>query len=129
MELEIQSKLKNIEEMKKTIFSVVLALTAGLFVNCTSAPKVSVKDATKADSLAYVVGVAQTQDIKEYLASRMDVDTTYMKQFLNGVIKGAESDEKQNAYFAGVQIGQQVMNQIIPGVTGELFMKKEGKLN
>lgn len=115
--------------MKKTIFSVAMAFAAGLFVSCTSAPKVSVKDATKADSLAYVVGVAQTQGLKEYLAGRMEVDTTYMSQFVNGVLKGAEADEKQNAYYAGVQIGQQVMTQIIPGIADELFMDKEGKLN
>ena len=115
--------------MKKTVFSVVMAFAAGLFVCCTSAPKVNLKDASKADSLAYVVGVAQTQGIKEYLAVRMDVDTTCMPMFVNGVIKGAEADDKQNAYYAGVQIGQQVVNQIIPGVTGELFADKEGELN
>ena len=115
--------------MKKTVFTVAMAFAAGLFVSCTTAPKVSVKEASKADSLAYVVGVAQTQDIKDYLVMRMDVDTAYMTQFVNGVLKGAEGDEKADAYYAGVQIGQQVVNDIIPGVSEELFMNKEGELN
>ena len=113
--------------MKKTVFSVVMAFAAGLFVCCTSAPKVNLKDASKADSLAYVVGVAQTQGIKEYLAMRMDMDTTCMPMFVKGVIKGAEADDKQNAYYAGAQIGQQVVNQIIPGVTKRALCGKRGR--
>lgn len=114
--------------MKKTIFSVV-ALAAGLFVSCTSAPKANLEGATKADSLAYAIGVAQTQGLQDYLVGRMGVDTTYMGQFVNGLLKGVNADEKKNAYYAGTQIGQQVVNQIIPGVTGELFAGKEGELN
>ena len=51
--------------MKKTIFSVV-ALAAGLFVSCTSAPKANLEGASKADSLAYAIGVAQTQGLQDY---------------------------------------------------------------
>jgi FKBP-type peptidyl-prolyl cis-trans isomerase FklB len=52
-----------------------------------------------------------------------------MGQFVNGVLDGVNADDQQNAYYAGTQIGQQVVNQIIPGVTGELFGDKEGELN
>ena len=116
--------------MKKTVFSVAMAFAAGLFVSCTTAaPKADLNGASKADSLAYAIGVAQTQGWKDYLVGRMGVDTTYMGQFVNGVLDGVNADEKQNAYYAGTQIGQQVVNQIIPGVTGELFAGKEGELN
>ena len=115
--------------MKKSIFSVAVALVAGVFVSCTSAPKVSLNGASKVDSLAYAIGVAQTTGLQDYLVGRMGVDTTYMSQFVDGVLKGVDADEKQNAYYAGTQIGQQVVNQIIPGVTGELFAGKEGELN
>ena len=116
--------------MKKTVFSVAMAFAAGLFVSCTSAaPKADLNGASKADSLAYAIGVAQTQGLQEYLADRMGVDTTYMGQFVNGVLDGVDADEKKSAYYAGTQIGQQVVNQIIPGVTGELFAGKEGELN
>ena len=115
--------------MKKSIFSVAVALVAGVFVSCTSAPKVSLNGVSKVDSLAYAIGVAQTTGLQDYLVGRMGVDTTYMNQFVAGVLEGVDANEKQNAYYAGTQIGQQVVNQIIPGVTGELFAGKEGKLN
>ena len=116
--------------MKKTVFSVAMAFAAGLFVSCTTAaPKADLNGASKADSLAYAIGVAQTQGLQDYLVGRMGVDTTYMGQFVNGVLDGVNADEKQNAYYAGTQIGQQVVNQIIPGVTGELFAGKKGELN
>ena len=115
--------------MKKTVFSVAMALVAGAFVSCTSAPKVELVGASKVDSLAYAIGVSQTTGLQDYLVGRMGVDTTYMDKFVDGVLEGVEADEKQNAYYAGTQIGQQVVNQIIPGVTEELFAGKEGKLN
>ena len=76
--------------MKKTIFSVALA--AGFMVSCTSAPKVTLEGASKADSLAYAIGVAQTQGLQDYLVGRMGVDTTYMGQFVNGVLSGLFKD-------------------------------------
>ena len=78
--------------MKKTVFSVAMAFAAGLFVSCTTAaPKVSLTDATKADSLAYAIGISQTQGLKDYLVNRMDVDTTYMGEFVNGVLDGVNA--------------------------------------
>lgn len=115
--------------MKKSIFSVVMAFAAGLFVSCTSAPNVSLVGASKIDSLAYAIGVAQTQGLQDYLVGRMGVDTTYMSQFVDGVLTGVDADDEKNAYYAGVQIGQQVVNQIIPGVTKELFANKDGEIN
>ena len=115
--------------MKKTIFSVAIALAAGFMASCTSAPKVTLKGASDVDSLAYAIGMAQTTGLKDYLAGRMEVDTTYMAQFVDGVLDGAEANAKQNAYYAGIQIGQQVTNQIIPGITRELFAGEEGEIN
>lgn len=116
--------------MKKSIFSVAMALVAGLFVSCgNSAPKADLNGASKIDSLSYTMGIAQSQGLKDYLVARMGMDTTYMSQFVNGVVEGVEADAKQNAYYSGTQIGQQVVNQIIPGVTGEVFGAKEGELN
>ena len=115
--------------MKKSIFTVAMAFAAGLFVSCTSAPEANLNGASKADSLAYAIGVAQTQGLKDYLVNRMDVDTAYMGQFVDGVLEGVDVDAKKSAYYAGTEIGQQVVNQIIPGVTGEVFAGKEGELN
>ena len=115
--------------MKKTVFSVVMAFAAGLFVSCTSAPKVDLVGASKVDSLTYAIGVSQSQGLKDYLAGRMDVDTTYMGQFVDGVLAAANADDKQNAFLCGEQIGSQVVNQMIPGIASELFVGREGKLN
>ena len=116
--------------MKKNIFTVAMAFAAGLFVSCTSAvPKVELSGASKVDSLAYAIGVTQTQGLQEYLVDRMDVDTAYMGQFVDGVLKGVDADAKQSAYYAGTEIGQQVVKQIIPGITSEVFADKEGELN
>ena len=116
--------------MKKNIFSVAMALAAGLFVSCTTAaPKVNLDGASKADSLAYAIGVAQTQGLQDYLVARMDVDTAYMGKFVDGLLDGANADDKKAAYYAGTQIGMDVVNQIIPGVTNEIFAGKEGELN
>ena len=116
--------------MKKTIFSVAAAFAAGLFVSCTTAaPKVELAGASKVDSLAYAIGVSQTQGLKDYLAGRMDVDTTYMSQFVGGVLAGVNADDKQNAYLCGEQIGNQVVNQMIPSIASEVFAGKEGELN
>ena len=94
--------------MKKSIFSVALAIAAGVFASCgTSAPKANLKGASQADSLSYAIGVAQAQGLKEYLVARMDMDTTYMNQFVDGLLQGVEANDKQNAYYAGIQIGQQ----------------------
>lgn len=116
--------------MKKSIFSVAMALVAGLFASCgASAPKANLEGASKVDSLSYAIGMVQTQGLKDYLAARMGMDTTYMSQFVEGVLEAADADEKQNAYYSGTQIGQQVVNQIIPGVTMQVFAGKDGKLD
>lgn len=116
--------------MKKSIFSVAVALTVGLIAGCgASAPQASLEGGNKVDSLSYAIGMAQTQGLKDYLVARMDMDTTYMSQFVEGVIEAADADDKKNAYYAGTQIGQQVVNQIIPGVTMQVFAGKDGKLN
>ena len=116
--------------MKKSIFSVAMALVAGLFASCgTSAPKANLEGASKVDSLSYAIGMAQTQGLKDYLVARMGMDTTYMSQFVEGVLEAADADDKKNAYYSGTQIGQQVVNQIIPGVTMQVFAGKDGKLN
>lgn len=116
--------------MKKSIFSVAMAFAAGLLVSCgASAPKADLNGASQVDSLSYAMGMSQTQGLKDYLVARMNMDTTYMAQFVDGVLEGTNDDTKKSAYYAGTQIGQQVVNQIIPGITGELFGGKEGELN
>ena len=116
--------------MKKTIYSVALTLAAGIFASCgTSVPKASLKEATKADTLSYAIGVSQSQGLKDYLVARMDMDTTYMNQFVNGVLEGVDANEKKSAYYCGLQIGQQEANQIFSSITSDLMQGKSGELS
>ena len=107
--------------MKKA--SIVLAMVAAMgFVSCNGqSPKAHLQN--DVDTLSYTIGMAQTQGLKEYLIGRLGVDTAYMNDFLKGLKEGAYagSDKSTTAYYAGIQIGQQVSNQLIKGVNQEIF--------
>ena len=106
--------------MKKITTLAAIAAVAGL-ASCTAqAPKANLK--TELDSLSYSIGMAQTQGLKGYLVGRMDVDTAYMAEFIKGVTEGAnKTGKKEAAYMAGLQIGQQISNQMMKGINHELF--------
>ena len=60
--------------------------------------------------------MAQTQGLKGYLTGRLDVDTAYMAEFIKGLNEGANKTSKKDiAYMAGLQIGQQISNQMMKG--------------
>ena len=106
--------------MKKITILAAIAAVTGL-ASCTAqAPKANLK--TELDSLSYSIGMAQTQGLKGYLVGRMDVDTAYMAEFIKGVTEGAnKTGKKEAAYMAGLQIGQQISNQMMKGINHELF--------
>ncbi len=107
--------------MKKT--SIILsALVAGMMAACTSGtPKANLT--SDIDTLSYAIGMAQSQGLKDYLSMRMGVDTAYMDAFIKGFNESAKSgeDKKQNAYYAGLQIGQQVSQQMVKSINDDLF--------
>ena len=67
--------------------------------------------------------LAQTQGLKDYLVGRLGVDTAYIDEFVKGLNEGANAgdDKKKAAYYAGIQIGQQISNQMVKGINHELF--------
>lgn len=108
--------------MKKLTFMAAIAIAAAAFTSCgNSTPKADLK--SDVDSMSYAIGMAQTQGLKEYLVDRMGVDTTYMDEFIKGLNDGANAgdDKKKAAYYAGVQIGQQISNQMVKGINHEVF--------
>ena len=108
--------------MKKFSFMAALAIVAAGMVSCgKSTPKANLK--SDVDTLSYAIGMAQTQGLKEYLVERMDVDTTYMKEFIKGLNEGANAgdDKKKAAYYAGIQIGQQISNIMMKNINREVF--------
>ena len=108
--------------MKKLTFMAASAIAAMSIMSCgNSTPKANLKSVV--DSMSYAIGMAQTQGLKEYLVGRMGVDTTYMKEFIKGLNEGANAgdDKKKAAYYAGIQIGQQISNQMVMGIHHQGF--------
>ena len=107
--------------MKK--FSILAAIAvAAIMGSCTNGtPTANLKN--DIDTLSYAFGIAQTQGLKEYLTMRMDVDTTYIDEFIKGLNEAANAgdNKKKAAYYAGLQIGQQISQQMIKGINYEIF--------
>ena len=103
----------------KQYIMVALAL---LVVGATFS-SVQAQSAARIDSLSYSMGMAQTQGLKDYLAKQLKVDMSYMDDFVQGLKEGANAgdDQKKAAYYAGIQIGQQILRQMMPGLNKELF--------
>ena len=106
--------------MRKFGFFAV-ALAAISFASCTAqAPKAEFKN--EIDSLSYMFGVANTQGLDYYISGQLGVDTTYMADFIAGVVAGVnQNTPKDVAYNAGLQIGQQITGRIIEGINNQLF--------
>lgn len=104
-----------------TVAAAVVAAAAALTSCGNSVPGGSLK--TETDTLGYAIGIAQTQGLKPYLAHQVGVDTTYMDDFVAGLVDGARSvsDKKKAAYYAGVNIGQQIGGQMLDGINREVF--------
>ena len=108
--------------MKKVTIVAAMAILAAAFTSCGNpTPKANLK--SDLDSMSYAMSMAQTQGLKDYLVQRLGVDTAYMDDFIKGLNEGANAgdDKKKNAYYAGIEIGKQVGNQMIKGINLEIF--------
>lgn len=108
--------------MKKLMFVAVSAIVAAAFSACgNGTPRASLK--SDVDTMSYAIGMSQTQGLKEYLVGSLDIDTTYMSEFIKGLNEGANAgdNKKKAAYYAGIQIGQQISNRMLKGINHEVF--------
>ncbi len=108
--------------MKKLTFVAATAIAAASMVSCgNSTPKANLK--SDIDSMSYAIGMAQSQGLKEYLVNGLGIDTTYMDAFIKGLNEGANAgdDKKKAAYYAGIQIGQQIGGQMMKGINQQAF--------
>ena len=108
--------------MKKITFAAIAAVAAVMISACgNTTPRASLKN--EVDTLSYAIGMAQTQGLKEYLVGSLDVDTAYMDEFIKGLNEGANAgdNKKKAAYYAGIQIGQQIANRMVKGINHEVF--------
>ena len=99
-----------------------MAIVAAGFTACgNGTPKANLK--SDVDSMSYAIGMAQTNGLKEYLVDRLGVDTAYLGEFIKGLNEGANAgdNKKKAAYYAGIQIGQQIANQMVKGINHEVF--------
>ena len=107
--------------MKKIAILAVAGIAAAMASCGNGTPKANLK--SDIDTLSYTVGMAQSRGLKEYLQTRMNVDTTFIDEFIKGVNDGANAgdDKGKAAYYAGIQIGQQIANQMVKGINHEVF--------
>ena len=107
--------------MKKITFFLAVALAAVMTSCNQSAPNASLK--TDIDTLSYAIGMSQTQGLKEYLSARMGIDTTLVDDFLKGFYESVKSgdNKKKAAYYAGIQIGQQVSQGMVKNINQMIF--------
>ena len=108
--------------MKKFTFAAVAAVAVMMIASCgNKTPRASLK--SDVDTLSYAIGMAQTQGLKEYLVGSLDIDTAYINEFIKGLNEGANAgdNKKKAAYYAGIQIGQQISNRMMKGINHEVF--------
>lgn len=111
--------------MKKYI---LFALCAVLSLGVSAAKKTSKKkkkskqpvevvDTVSIDTFSYHFGRANSNGLKMYLAQRMGIDTTYVADFMKGFEQKVltEADKKEKARLAGIEIRQQMEEQVYPG--------------
>lgn len=108
--------------MKKLTFMALAAIVGTVFTACTNTnPKADLK--TELDTLSYAAGLSYSAGLTEYLFQRLGIDSVYMDDFLKGLNEGvnAGSNKKKNAYYTGLQIGQQVATQMLPTINSQAF--------
>ena len=105
--------------MNKAIVVALALIVAGATFNFVRAQQ----PVTRVDSLSYAIGMAQTQGLRQYLSDQLQVNLNYTDDFVLGVREAVskKDDERQAAYYAGTQIGQQIARQMYTGINKEIF--------
>ena len=116
--------------MNKLIITLALAIMAGAsFSEAKADDKTLARRDTKIelhngiDSISYAMGIANSNGLDSFIKERYGVDQTNADNFIKGLTEGAYSaaDKKKAAYFAGIQIGQQIAKTMISELNQELF--------
>lgn len=109
------------KNLKYIIFAVVamfaMSMTAATKKKAKKAPAVEVKvDTISAHDFSYLIGKANTMGLKNYLVQRLGIDTAFIADFVKGfdAANMTEADKRMKARLAGLEIREQVEQQIIP---------------
>ena len=97
-----------------------VAMTAMTMVSCDNGVSANLKD--EVDTIAYDLGVAQSEGLKQYMTLQLGVDSAYLDEFIKGMKVGAlnEPDPKKEAYMKGIEIGHQVQ-QMSKGLSQQIY--------
>ena len=106
--------------MKKIVLFAAIAAAFG-FASCTAqAPKANMKSDT--DSLAYAMGLLNSQGLDEFVKGQLGVDSAYMADFMKGLYEAINmSSDKEKAYLAGMQIGNQIGGAMFDNLNQNLY--------
>ena len=112
--------------MTKIIKLTTLVLCILVCVSASAAKTNKAKKGKKAEvaekvdtvsmaDFSYAFGIAQTNGLKNFLKQRMGVEEAYMQDFLQGFDQKdlTDADKRMKARLAGLEIRQQVENQIV----------------
>ena len=109
------------KNLKYIIFAVVamfaMSMTAATKKKAKKAPVAEVKvDTISAHDFSYLIGKANTMGLKNYLVQRLGIDTAFIADFVKGfdAANMTEADKRMKARLAGMEIREQVEQQIIP---------------
>ena len=108
--------------MKKFVFAALVAIATAAFTSCgNGTPKADLNN--EIDTFSYAIGMSQSDGLKQYLSERLGIDTAYIDDFIKGLNEGATAgdDKEKAAYYAGIQIGQQLGGQMLQGINYEVF--------
>ncbi len=120
--------------MRKSIIIIALALVASASFSPVEAGKkkdknkkqstetlAPVKLNSNRDSVSYAAGQSLTEGLVPYLVQRMNIDTTYMADFIKGFNEAVATvdNPKEKARIAGMQIAEQVAGSMLPNVVKE----------
>lgn len=106
--------------MKKILtMAAAAAVTAMTMISCDGAGSAQ---KTEVDSLAYNLGITQSEGLKQYMTMQLGVDSAYIDQFIKGMKEGAlnETDPKKDAYMKGLEVGKQVQ-QMSKGLCQQVY--------
>lgn len=111
---------------------LLFALCASLTLGADAAKKnnktkkgkapVEVVDTVSIDTFSYHFGRANSSGLKNYLAQRMDIDTTFVEDFVKGFAQQllTEADKREKARLAGIEIRRQVEEQVFPNANNQV---------
>lgn len=105
--------------MKKTVLVALALVVVGATFNSARAQQLT----SRIDSLSYAIGLAQTQGFREYLSGSMHVNLDCIDDVVKGLREGVATgdDQRKAAFYVGIQVGQQIANQMLKGINKELF--------